>query len=121
MDGSHNKTVDLAAVRARLAGARGQQYWRSLEELAETEEFREFLQKEFPSQASALNGPVKRREFLALMGASLALAGLSGCSATVPERIVPYVRPPEEVVPGKPLFFATAMPMAGYATGVIAE
>ncbi|PYS52403.1 MAG: molybdopterin oxidoreductase, partial [Acidobacteria bacterium] len=121
MDGTHREKIDLAAIRARLAAARGPEYWRSLEELAESERFQEFLHNEFPRQASALHGPVNRREFLALMGASFALAGLSGCSATVPEKIVPYVRPPEEVVPGKPLFFATAMPMAGYATGLIAE
>ena len=64
---------------------------------------------------------MQRRDFLEMMTATLALAGLNGCSETVPEKIVPYVRPPEEIIPGKPLFFATAMPMAGYAQGLIAE
>ena len=64
---------------------------------------------------------LQRRDFLSMMTATLALAGINGCSETAPEKIVPYVRPPEEVVPGKPLFFATAMPMAGYAHGLIAE
>jgi Fe-S-cluster-containing dehydrogenase component len=66
---------------------------------------------------------VNRREFLSLMAASLVLAGVSGCSpaAKLPERIVPYVRPPEEVLPGIPLYFATAMPFAGYGIGLIVK
>ena len=55
------------------------------------------------------------------MSASLALAGLSSCAPTVPEKIIPYVRAPEEIVPGKPLFFATAFPLGGYALGILAE
>jgi len=116
--------LDLAAIRARLAAARGEGYWRSLEELAETEGFQEFLQKEFPRQAATWMGPFDRRQFLQLMGASLALAGLSGCSSSAAptnEKIVPYVKAPEEMIPGKPLFFATAMPMAGFGSGVLAE
>jgi Fe-S-cluster-containing dehydrogenase component len=64
---------------------------------------------------------VNRREFLSLMAASLALAGVSGCTpaAKLPEKIVPYVHPPEEVLAGKPLYFATAMPFSGYGIGVI--
>lgn len=113
--------LDLAAIRARLAGMRGKQYWRSLEELAETEDFREFLHREFPRQASTWTDPVGRRAFLKLMGASLALAGLSACTRQPDEKIVPYVRAPEEIVPGKPLFFATAMPLGGIATGLLVE
>lgn len=64
---------------------------------------------------------LSRREFLSLMAASMALAGLTGCKATPPEKIVPYVRAPEEILPGKPLYFATAMPMSGYALGLIVE
>src|ERR1051326_240362 len=66
---------------------------------------------------------VNRREFLSLMAASLALAGTAGCSpsAKLPERIVPYVRPPEEMLPGTPLYFATAMPLAGYGIGLIVK
>jgi molybdopterin-containing oxidoreductase family iron-sulfur binding subunit len=62
-----------------------------------------------------------RRNFLKLMGASLALAGLSGCAGQPAEKILPYVRQPEELVPGKPLFYASAMPLGGYATGVLVE
>ncbi len=66
---------------------------------------------------------VNRREFLSLMAASLALAGVSGCSpaAQLPERIVPYVQPPEEMLPGRPLYFATAMPFSGYGIGLLVK
>src|SRR5215469_5907272 len=108
--------LDLAAIRAKLAGAHGPKYWQSLEELAETEGFQDFLHREFPRQASEWEGGEPgRRKFLKLMGASLALAGLSACTRQPTETIVPYVRAPEEVIPGKPLFFATAMPLSGVA------
>jgi len=121
--GDPGDPLDLAAIRAKLAAARGRQYWRSLEELAGTEAFQAFLRRGFPGQAAAWAEPVGRREFLRLMAASLALAGLGGCGSPAPtdEKIVPYVEAPEQVVPGRPLFFATAMPLAGFATGVLAE
>ncbi len=116
-----NATLDLASVRARLQGARGKDYWRSLEEVAETPEFAEFLHREFPDQASEWLDPVTRRSFLRLMGASLAMAGISGCITQPLETIVPYVQAPEQLVPGKPLFFATAFTLGGFARGVLAE
>ncbi|MBI2833358.1 MAG: TAT-variant-translocated molybdopterin oxidoreductase [Acidobacteria bacterium] len=113
--------LDLAAIRARLAGTSGRTYWRSLEELAETPAFLEYLRREFPAQASEWTDPVGRRHFLKLMGASLALAGVTACTKQPPERIVPYVQPPEEIVPGRPLFFATAISVDGIGTGVLVE
>src|SRR6185295_14358543 len=113
-------TIDLDAIRARLAGATGRQYWRSLEELADTDEFRAFLDAEFPREASVLDA-VGRRQFLQLMGASLALAGLGGCTRQPTEKVVPYVKAPEQIVPGEPLFFATAMTLGGIATGLLVE
>ena len=95
--------------------------WRSLEELADDPAFRERLQNEFPSQVEAIEDPVERRTFLKLMSASLALAGMAGCTRQPVEKIVPYVRQPEEVVPGRPLFYATAMTLGGVATGVLVE
>jgi molybdopterin-containing oxidoreductase family iron-sulfur binding subunit len=112
--------LDLATIRERLA-AGGKPYWRSLEEAADTEAFREMLHREFPSRASEWTDPLTRRRFLTLMGASLALAGVSGCSQAPPEKIVPYVRQPEQIVPGKPLFFATAMVLGGSAVGLLVE
>ena len=119
--GTNSNDANPAAIRQRLATARGQEYWRSLEELACTEEFQAVLHREFPENASEWLDPVGRRGFLKLMGASLALAGLSACTSQPDDRIVPYVKAPEEIVPGKPLYFATAMTIGGFATGLLVE
>src|ERR1700722_6576362 len=103
-------TPDLAAMRARLAGTNGKAYWRSLDELAQTEEFQALVEREFSGPEGGWTDPVDRRRFLLLMAASLGLAGLSGCSPAPPERIVPYVRPPAGLVPGQKQYYATAMP-----------
>jgi MoCo/4Fe-4S cofactor protein with predicted Tat translocation signal len=113
--------MQLADIRTRLAGLEGRSYWRSLEELAETPEFRQYVQREFPVQASEFTDPAGRRNFLKLMGASLALAGVSACTRQPNEAIVPYVRQPEELVPGRPLFYATAMPQGGVGVPLLAE
>ncbi|MBW3636604.1 MAG: TAT-variant-translocated molybdopterin oxidoreductase, partial [Armatimonadetes bacterium] len=113
--------LDLEAARAKLAATNGKGYWRSLEELSEQPGFGEMLRREFPGQAPKDWAPLPRRDFLRLMGASLALAGLSGCAFQPPEKIVPYVTAPENLVPGIPLFYATARPFMGYALGVTAE
>ena len=116
-----NDSNDIQALRAKLHGTRGRTYWRSLEQVAETPEFKEFLHREFPQNASEWLDPVGRRGFLKLMGASMALAGVSACTRQPDETIVPYVRQPEELVPGKPLFYATAMPFAGSGVGLLVE
>jgi MoCo/4Fe-4S cofactor protein with predicted Tat translocation signal len=116
-----NNHLDLADLRARLDKAKGKEYWRSLEEIAETPEFEEFLQNEFRPGASERSDPVNRRELLKLLGASLGLAGLTACTKQPQESIVPYVRAPEEFIPGKPLFYATAISLAGIAAGVLVE
>lgn len=95
--------------------------WRSLDELARTDAFEEVLHREFPSAASEWPNEWSRRRFLKLMGASFALAGVTGCTRQPLEKIVPYVRQPEELLPGKPLFFATALTLGGYARGVLVE
>src|SRR5438552_11504949 len=99
----------------------GPRYWRSFEELASTSEFRAFVADEFPNRQPDWNDPQSRRRFLRLMAASIALAGASACTKQPKEVIVPYVRQPEELIPGKPMFYATAMSAAGIATGVLAE
>jgi molybdopterin-containing oxidoreductase family iron-sulfur binding subunit len=96
-------------------------FWRTLEERANDPAFLERLYNEFPSEVEAITDPVQRRTFLKLMGASLALAGVTGCTRQPVERIVPYVRQPEELIPGRPLFFATAMALGGVATGLLVE
>jgi MoCo/4Fe-4S cofactor protein with predicted Tat translocation signal len=113
--------VELSGIRRKFEGATGRTFWRSLEELAESPGFLDFLHREFPEQASEFQDPAGRREFLRVMGASLALAGLTACTRQPEEKIVPYVRAPEEVIPGRPLFFATAVTDGGYAKGVLVE
>jgi molybdopterin-containing oxidoreductase family iron-sulfur binding subunit len=96
-------------------------YWRTLDEQMDDPAFQAFLHDEFPSQVEAISDPVERRTFLKLMGASMALAGATACTRQPVEKIVPYVRQPEELVPGRPLFFATAMTVGGTATGLLVE
>src|SRR5580658_1976508 len=111
--------LDLDKIRARLEAAQGPQYWKSLEELAETEEFQAFVEDEFAGRSPDWINPANRRNFLKLMGASLAFAGLTACTKQPKETIVPYVRQPEEFVPGVPLYYATAMQMGGVGTGLL--
>src|SRR5262245_48765687 len=108
-------------LQNKLDTASGPQYWRSLQELAGSEEFQEYLHREFPENASEWIDPVSRRNFLKIMGASFALAGLTACTKQPEEKIVPYVRQPEDIIPGRPLFFATAMTIGGYANGLLGE
>ena len=79
------------------------------------------MHREFPDQLKECKDQASRRNFLRLMGASLGLAGLSACTRQPKETILPYVRQPEEIIPGRPLYFATAMPLSGVATGLLVE
>jgi MoCo/4Fe-4S cofactor protein with predicted Tat translocation signal len=115
-------SIDIAAARARLVQGDAKRFWQSLQELSETKEYRDFLENEFPANAEEkAPGAVDRRDILKLMAASTALAGLSACTKLPTEKIVPYVKPPEEIIPGKPLFYATSMPQAGGAAGLLVE
>jgi MoCo/4Fe-4S cofactor protein with predicted Tat translocation signal len=113
--------LDLSALTRRMDGREGRRFWQSLEELQETPEFLEFLHREFPENASEFQDPAGRRQFLKIMGASMALAGLAGCTRQPEETIVPFVRAPEDMIPGRPLYFATALTDGGYASGVLVE
>src|SRR5882762_4683833 len=115
------KALDLATVREEIAATRGPEYWRSLEELAGSEEFREMMHREFPKGASEWLDSVSRRGFLQTMGASLALAGMTACTRQPLEQIVPFVRQPEDVIPGRPQFYASATTLGGYASPVLVE
>src|SRR5690242_5522085 len=96
-----HERIDLGELRGKLAGQRGPAYWRSLGELAETPAFVEMLHREFPREASAMPDGPTRRQFLHVMAASFALAGLTGCTKEVGEEIIPYVKKPEQILPGK--------------------
>ena len=99
-------------------------FWRTLDEKLDDPGFQQHLYNEFPSLLPTIEhvaDPVARRTFLKLMGASLGLAGVTACTRQPLERIVPYVRQPEELVPGRPLFYATAMAIGGVATGLLVE
>ena len=98
----------------------GKSYWRSLNQLADTPEFRAFLEQEFPEEASDLPAQMNRRKFLTLMGASMAMAGLVSCRRPV-EKIIPYVKAPEEIIPGVPKRYATTMPFGTDAYGLVVE
>ncbi len=108
--------MTLAEVRARLEGKRGKRFWQSLDDLAEAPGFTEMLHEEFPRQASELTDGVSRRGFMKVMGASLALAGMTGCTKQPDEQIFPYIKQPEDLVIGKPNYFATAFP---FPTGAV--
>jgi molybdopterin-containing oxidoreductase family iron-sulfur binding subunit len=100
----------------------GPKYWRSLDQLAETPEFRRWVEREFPSGASELTDPVTRRHFMKIMSASFLLAGvgLNGCRRPE-EKILPFGKAPENYVHGLPQFFATAMPTRGSAVPLVVK
>jgi molybdopterin-containing oxidoreductase family iron-sulfur binding subunit len=101
--------------------ATGRAYWRSLDQLADTPEFRDWVDRRFPrSMMELLSGGIDRRRFLQLMSASLGLAGLAGCRR--PEfKALPYSKQPEEITPGLPDFYATAIPRRGSGFPVLVE
>jgi molybdopterin-containing oxidoreductase family iron-sulfur binding subunit len=108
--------MTLVQVREQLKGVKGKKYWRSVDELADTEEFQKAVEREFPSSAQEWVDPVSRRGFMKLMGASMALAGLAGCTKQPDEPIYPYVKAPEDLILGKPMYFASAHP---FVTGAV--
>jgi len=104
-----------------LEGQTGSRYWKSLDDLAETPAFREWAEREFPQGASELNG-VDRRHFMKIMAASFGLAGvgLTGCRRPKHE-ILPYVRQPENIIPGVPQFYSSSRPTAWENIPVVVE
>ncbi|MFC6645863.1 TAT-variant-translocated molybdopterin oxidoreductase [Granulicella cerasi] len=115
--------MTLAEVRTKLEGQRGKRFWKNLDELADTPEFQELMQEEFPRQAGAGEwvDSVSRRGFMKVMGASFALAGLAGCTKQPDEQIFPYVKQPEDLVLGKPMYFASAHPFPTGAVPVLVK
>ncbi len=125
MNQKNSQPIDLVDIRQKLSEQNGRRYWRSLDEVAETEEFERHLKQEMPNWAAHIDDPsISRRNFLRLMGASLALAGVTGCTPLTrqpEEKIFPYAEQPEDLVPGKPMYYATAMALGGFATGLLVE
>jgi len=108
--------LTLDQVRSKLAGQKGKRFWQSLDELAETPAFHAAVAEEFPQHSGELVDPVSRRGFMKVMGASLALAGLTGCTKQPDETIYPYIKQPEDLILGKPMYFATSYP---FPTGAV--
>ncbi len=108
--------MTLAQVQGKLEGKTGRRFWKNLDELSDDPEFHELMSEEFPRQSTEWVDPISRRGFMKVMGASLALAGLSGCTKQPDETIYPYIKQPEDLVLGRPMFFATAYP---FPTGAI--
>ncbi len=113
-----SKKFSTPQTKTRLRGPR---FWRSVDELANTAEFQAAVEKEFPSAAQEWVDPVSRRGFMKLMGASMALAGLAGCAKQPDEPIYPYVKQPEDLVLGKPNYFATANPFVAGAVPLLVK
>ena len=112
---------NFALIRERILSQEGKEYWRSVEEFVDAPEFKEFISREYPHEIETWDNTLSRRNFVKVMGASLALAGLTGCVIQPNEKIVPYVRSQEGMLPGRPNFFATAMTLGGVATGLLAK
>lgn len=109
------------SLETPLQNKSGAGYWRTLSELAERPEFTEQARREFPHPEHLHQWPVSRRRVLQLLAASMTLAGTAACNRQPPEEIVPYVRMPEHRVPGRPAYYATSIPVDGFAQGVLAE
>jgi MoCo/4Fe-4S cofactor protein with predicted Tat translocation signal len=118
---SQDSKQNFALLRDRILAQNGKEYWRSVEEFVDAPEFEEFVKREYPDHAENWDDTLSRRNFIKVMGASLALAGLSGCVIQPPEKIVPYVTQPEGMLPGKPLFYATSYTLGGVAMGLLGK
>src|SRR4051812_43389814 len=112
---------NFALLRDRILSKDGKEYWRSIEEYVDAPEFAEFVAREYPHEIEEWDNSLSRRNFVKVMGASLALAGLGGCVIQPSEKIVPYVKAPVGILPGKPNYFATAMSLGGVATGLLVK
>jgi molybdopterin-containing oxidoreductase family iron-sulfur binding subunit len=112
-------TIDIGAVAKGAVRGEGARVWRSLDELAGNPDFAGELARRLPRFSEWFE--LDRREFLRLMGASLALAGVGACSREPQEKIVPYVTAPPGASAGEPRYFATAATLGGFATGVLVE
>ncbi|HMS57183.1 MAG TPA: TAT-variant-translocated molybdopterin oxidoreductase, partial [Fimbriimonadaceae bacterium] len=119
MDKKQQEQIDLQQIREKLSGESGGTYWKGLEEIAETPEYKQWLEDEFPNRSSIPD--IDRRGFMKFVGASLALAGLSGCRNLPQEKLIPHVKAPEDLIPGKPVDYASAFVLGGYGHGILVQ
>ena len=109
---------------SNLKARSGRQYWRSLDQLAETPEFKQWIEREFPEGATEMTDPVSRRHFVKIMSASFMLAGLglgaTGCRRPE-DKLMPFGKAAENFTHGTSQYFATAMPTRGGAIPLIAK
>jgi MoCo/4Fe-4S cofactor protein with predicted Tat translocation signal len=118
---SPEQKQNFSLLRDKILAQEGREYWRSVEEFVDAPEFAEFVSREYPHEVEEWDNSLSRRNFVKVMGASLALAGLSGCVIQPNEQIVPYTKSPVGMLPGKPNFYATAMSLGGVAVGLLAK
>ena len=115
---------EINTLRQQSDSTEVPEFWQAPEELAHTEEFRAMMAREFPDDADTWTNPVTRRQFMTLMAASVSLAGMkASCSPRpAPQRnILPYTTIPDGMLPGTPMFFASATLLGGVATGVLVK
>ncbi len=114
--------LDLAALRRRLAGTRGREYWRSLAEAAGHPDFARLMSEEFPAAEGWSDTSIDRRRLLQVMAACVALATVGGCGPEkTRKQLLPHIREPEGMVPAVPRFYATAATLGGFAEGVLVK
>ena len=118
---SKETSIGFAALKEKILAKSGKEYWRSVEEYVDSPEFEDFVKEEYPAHAEEWDSSLSRRNFIKVMGASLAFAGLSGCVIQPAEKIIPYVTQPEGLMPGKAQYYATAMTVGGVSTGLFAK
>ena len=107
-------------IQLNASGVSGKKYWRSLDQLSNTPQFRQWVEREFQEGASEMLQGGSRRNLLKLMAAGFGLAGLTACRRPV-ETILPHAKGVEDYVPGRPLHYATVASLGGAATGLIVE
>lgn len=110
----------MSLVQINGSSLTGKKYWRSLDQLADKPEFRDWVHREFPENATEMLDAGSRRTMLKWMAASIGLAGLTACRKPV-QRILPNAKGIEDYIPGKAYFYATAMPMGGSVQGLLVE
>jgi Fe-S-cluster-containing dehydrogenase component/anaerobic selenocysteine-containing dehydrogenase len=115
----HQSTLDQE-VPASMSEKQDSAYWRHASEHEGTVAVDQEKHQEFDAQNPDQLDPAGRRNFMKVMGASMMLGSLASCARQPEEKIVPYVKPPEERIPGRPDYYATAVSLAGFGMGAVA-